>query len=100
MPASREVMSAANTIYDQEESDGVVIKVDGELDEGGLPVVEGDSELVASRRPREEGGGFCQEGENGRKRKERHGINTEKHLIPAQIVLVAIYFVFSRPYTS
>jgi hypothetical protein len=34
------------------------------------------------------------------KGKERHEINTEKHLIPAQIVLVAIYFVFSRPYTS
>jgi hypothetical protein len=31
---------------------------------------------------------------------ERHEINTEKHLIPAQIVLVAIYFVISRPYTS
>ena len=34
------------------------------------------------------------------KGKERHEINTEKHLIPAQIVLVTIYFVFSRPYTS
>jgi hypothetical protein len=34
------------------------------------------------------------------KGKERHEINTEKHLTPAQIVLVAIYFVFSRPYTS
>ena len=67
-PASREVMSAANTIDDQEESDGVAIEVYGELEEGLPPVVEGDSELVASRRPREEGEGFWQEGENGRKR--------------------------------
>jgi hypothetical protein len=31
---------------------------------------------------------------------KRHEINTEKYLIPAQIVLVTIYLVFSRPYTS
>ena len=68
MPASREVMSAANTIDDQEESDGAVIKVDRELEEGGIPVVESDSKLVASPRPHEEGEGFWQEGENGRKR--------------------------------
>ena len=93
-------MSTANTIDDQEESDGAVIEVHGELEEGLPPVVESDSKLVASPRPHEEGEGFWQEGENGRKGKERHEINTEKHLIPAQIVLVAIYFVFSRPYTS
>ena len=34
LPASREVMSAANTIDDQEESDGAVIEVNGELEEG------------------------------------------------------------------
>ena len=61
-------MSAANTIDDQEESDGAVIEVDRELEEGGLPVVEGDSGLGGSRRPREEGEGFWQEGENGRRR--------------------------------
>jgi hypothetical protein len=88
MPAS--VMSTANTIDDQEESDGAVIKVDRELEEGGIPVVESDSKLVASPRSHEEGEGFWQEGENGRKGIERHEINTEKHLIPAQIVLVAI----------
>jgi hypothetical protein len=100
MPASREVMSAANTIDDQEESDGAFIEVNGELEEGLLSVVESDSKLVASPRLHEEGEGFWQEGENGRKGNERHEINTEKHLIPAQIVLVAIYFAFSRPYTS
>ena len=62
-------MSAANTIDDQEVSDGVAIEVYGELKEGVLPVAEGDYELVASSRPREEGEGFWQEGENGRKRK-------------------------------
>jgi hypothetical protein len=31
---------------------------------------------------------------------ERREINTEKQSISAQIVLVAIYFVFNRPYTS
>ena len=87
-------MSTANAIDDQEESDGAVIKVIGELEEGLPPVVE------ASRRPLEEGGGFWLEGENERKGKESHESNTEKHLIPAQIVLVAIYFAFSRPYTS
>jgi hypothetical protein len=61
-------MSAANTIDDQEESDGAVIEVYGELKEGVLPVVEGDSKLVASPRSHEEGEGFWQEGENGRKR--------------------------------
>ena len=66
MPASREVMSAANTIDDQEESDGAVIEVNGELEEGELPVVESDSKLVASPRPHEEGEGFWQEGESGR----------------------------------
>ena len=86
-------MSTANAIDDQEESDGAVIKVIGELEEGLPPVVE------ASRRPLEEGGGFWQEGENERKGKESHESNTEKHLIPAQIVLVAIYFVFSRGLT-
>jgi hypothetical protein len=85
-------MSAANTIDDQEESDGAVIEVNGELEEGLPPVVEGDSELVASSRPREEGEGFWQEGENGRKGNERHEINTEKHLITAHIMLVAIHF--------
>ena len=69
MPASREVMSAANIIDDQEESDGAVIEVIGELEEGLPPVVESDSKLVASPRPHEEGEGFWQEGENGRKRK-------------------------------
>ena len=64
MPASREVMSTANAIDDQEESDGAVIKVIGELEEGLPPVVESDAELVASHRPPEEGGGFWQEGEN------------------------------------
>ena len=62
-------MSAANIIDDQEESDGVAIEVYGELKEGVLPVVEGDSKLVASPRSHEEGEGFWQEGENGRKRK-------------------------------
>ena len=52
MPASREVMSTANAIDYQEESDRAVIEVYRELKEGVLPVVEGDSELVASRRPR------------------------------------------------
>ena len=65
MPASREVMSAANTIDDQEESDGAVIEVNGELEEGLLSVVESDSKLVASPRSHEEGEGFWQEGENG-----------------------------------
>jgi hypothetical protein len=68
MPASREVMSTANTIDDQEESDGAAIEVYEELKEGVLPVVESDSNLVASPRPHEEGKGFWQEGENGRKR--------------------------------
>ena len=68
MPASREVMSAANTIDDQEESDGAVIEVNGELEEGLLSVVESDSKLVASPRSHEEGEGFWQEGESGRKR--------------------------------
>ena len=62
-------MSTANTIDDQEESDGAVIKVDRELEEGGIPVVESDSKLVTSPRPHEEGEGFWQEGESGRKRK-------------------------------
>jgi hypothetical protein len=66
MPAS--VMSTANTIDDQEESDGAVIKVVRKLEEGGIPVVESDSTLVASPRSHEEGEGFWQEGENGRKR--------------------------------
>ena len=66
MPASREVMSAANTIDDQEESDGEVIEVNGELEEGLLSVLESDSKPVASPRPHEEGEGFWQEGENGR----------------------------------
>ena len=61
-------MSAANTIDDQEESYGEVIEVTGELKEGILPVVEGDSKLVASPRSHEEGEGFWQEGESGRKR--------------------------------
>ena len=61
-------MSAANTIDDQEESDGAAIEVYEELKEGVLPVVESDSNLVASPRPHEEGKGFWQEGENGRKR--------------------------------
>lgn len=68
MPASREVMSAANTIDDQEESDGAVIEVIGELEEGLPPVVESDAKLVASPRPHEEVEGFWQEGEKGRKR--------------------------------
>jgi hypothetical protein len=68
MPASREVMSAANTIDDQEESDGAVIEVHGELEEGLPPVVESDSKLVTSPAPHEEGEGFWQEGESGRKR--------------------------------
>ena len=62
-------MSAANTIDDQEELDGAVIEVNGEFEEGVLPVVESDSNLIASPRPYEEGEGFWQEGENGRKRK-------------------------------
>ena len=61
-------MSTANAIDDQEELDGAVIEVIGELEEGLPPVVESDAKLVASRRPREEGEGFWQEGENGRKR--------------------------------
>ena len=61
-------MSAANTIDDQEESDGAVIEVNGELEEGLPPVVESDSKFVASPRPHEEGEGFWQEGESGRKR--------------------------------
>jgi hypothetical protein len=68
MPASREVMSAANTIDNQEESNGAAIEVIGELEEGQPPVVESDSKVVASRRSHEEGEGFWQEGENGRKR--------------------------------
>jgi hypothetical protein len=80
MPASREVMSAANTIDDQEESDGAVIEVNGELKEGVLPVVEGDSELVASSRPREEGEGFWQEGENGRKRETNVMRSTRRNI--------------------
>jgi hypothetical protein len=68
MPASREVMSAANTIDDQEESYGEVIEVNRELEEGLLSVVESDSKLVASPRSHEEGEGFWQEGESGRKR--------------------------------
>ena len=68
MPASREVMSAANTIDDQEESNGAAIEVYEELEEGGLPVLQSDSKLAASPRLREEGEGFWQEGENGRKR--------------------------------
>ena len=67
MPASREVMSAANIIDDQEESDGAFIEVNRELQEG-LPVVESDAKLVASPRPHEEVEGFWQEGEKGRKR--------------------------------
>ncbi|GMI25573.1 hypothetical protein TrCOL_g9989 [Triparma columacea] len=63
MPASREVMSAANTIDDQEESYGEVIEVNRELEEGLLSVVEIDSKLVASSRSHEEGEGFWQEGE-------------------------------------
>ena len=89
-------MSTANAIDDQEESDGAAIEVYGELKEGVLPVAEGDSELVASRRPREEGEDFWLEGENERKGKESHESNTEKHLITCKIVLVAIYFAFSR----
>ena len=77
MPASREVMSAANTIDDQEESYGEFIEVNGELEEGLLSVVESDSKRVASPRSHEEGEGFWQEGENGRKRKrtswDQHG---------------------------
>ena len=61
-------MSAANTIDDQEELDGAVIEVNGELEEGLPPVVENDSKFVASPRPHEEGEGFWQEGESGRKR--------------------------------
>ena len=68
MPASREVMSAANTIDDQEESDGAVIEVNGELEEGQPSVLESDSKPVASPRLHEEGEGFWQEGESGRKR--------------------------------
>jgi hypothetical protein len=90
MPASREVMSAANTIDDQEESNGAVIEVIGKLEEGQPSVVESDSKPVASPRLHEEGEGFWQEGENGRKGKERHEINTQEHLISAQIVLVTI----------
>ena len=89
-------MSTANAIDDQEESDGAVIEVNGELEEGLPPVVESDSKLVASPRSHEEGEGFWQEGENGRKGIERHEINTEKHLIPDKILLVAIYFVFNH----
>ena len=68
MPALREVMSAANTIDDQEESYGAVIEVNRELEEGLTPVVESDFKLVASPRPHEEGEGFWQEGESGRQR--------------------------------
>jgi hypothetical protein len=71
MPVSREVMSAANTIDDQEESDGAVIEVNGELEEGLPPVVESDSKLVASPRPHEEDESFWQEGESGRKRERK-----------------------------
>ena len=58
-------MSAANTIDDQEESDGAVNEVKSELEEGQPPVLESDSKLVASPRSHEEGEGFWQEGENG-----------------------------------
>ena len=61
-------MSAANTIDDQEESNGEVIEVNEELEEGLPPVLESDSKPVASPRLHEEGEGFWQEGENGRKR--------------------------------
>ena len=71
MRASREVMSAANTIDDQEESDGAVIEVNGELEEGLPPVVESNSKLVASPRPHEEDESFWQEGESGRKRERK-----------------------------
>ena len=64
-------MSAANTIDDQEESDGAVIEFYGELKEGVQPVVEGDSKIVTSPRPHEEGEGFWQEGESGRKRERK-----------------------------
>ena len=62
-------MSAANTFDDQEESDGAVIEVNGELKDGLPPIAESDSKPVASPRPHEEGEGFWQEGENGQKRK-------------------------------
>jgi hypothetical protein len=66
MPASREVMSTANTIDDQEESNGAAIEVNGELEEGQPSVMESDAKFVASPRPHEEGEGFWQEGESGR----------------------------------
>ncbi|GMI43283.1 hypothetical protein TrCOL_g6035 [Triparma columacea] len=71
MRASREVMSAANTIDDQEESDGAVIEVNEELKKGLPPVAEGNSKLVASPRPHEEGEGFWQEGGAEAGRRER-----------------------------